>query len=386
MTGPAEAPVVAFAGGGSGGHLYPALSVANVMQDAYPGLRFVFFASQRPIDARVLQGANMRLVPQPVRPVRMQPWHWPGIGSSWRQSSRICRTVFEELRPAVVFASGGFASVPPVGVARRMGVPVALFNPDAIPGRASHYLAGKADRIFVQWPTTVERFRGSTPVRVTGCPVRAGFFTASRDAGLRCFRLDSSRKTLLVTGASQGARAVNDMILASHTELGSIPDWQILHLTGERDYERVAAAHNASGLAGRVLAYTDEMPAALAVADLVVARAGASSLAELTAAGRPSILVPYPHHRDRHQIANAEQLAHAGAARIVEETGTASADSAFVDALLTLMKDQAQRERMGKAAARLGKPDAAEVLSRALLDLAGLHTHEQTPRASEAAA
>lgn len=386
MTGPAESPVVAFAGGGSGGHLYPALSVACAMRDAYPGLRFVFFASQRAIDARVLEGENVRLVAQPIQLLRMQPWYWPGIGWSWRQSTRLCRSVFEELRPAVVFASGGFASVPAVGVARQMGIPVALFNPDAIPGRASRYLAKKADRIFVQWSTTVERFRCSTPVRVTGCPVRADFFTASRDMGLRCFQLDSSKKTLLVTGASQGARAVNDMILAAHKELGSIPGWQILHLTGERDYERVAAAHGASGLAGRVLAYTDEMPAALAVADLVVARAGASSLAEITAAGRASILVPYPHHRDRHQTANAEQLAHAGAARIVEETGAASADSAFVDVLLTLMKDQAQRERMGRAAARLGKPDAAEVLSRALLDLAGLRTHEQTPRSSEAAA
>ncbi|MCH7719990.1 MAG: UDP-N-acetylglucosamine--N-acetylmuramyl-(pentapeptide) pyrophosphoryl-undecaprenol N-acetylglucosamine transferase [Planctomycetes bacterium] len=378
--------MVAFAGGGSGGHLYPALSVAYAMQDAYPGSRFVFFASERAIDARVLEGANMRLVPQPVRPVRMQPWYWPGIVWSWRQSTRLCRSVFEELKPAVVFASGGFASVPAVGVARRMGIPVALFNPDAIPGRASRYLASKADRIFVQWPTTVERFRCSTPVQVTGCPVRAGFYTASRNAGLRSFRLDSSKKTLLVTGASQGARAVNDMILATHTELGSIPDWQILHLTGERDYERVAAAHHASGLTGRVLAYTDEMPAALAVADLVVARAGASSLAEITAAGRASILVPYPHHRDQHQTANAEQLAHAGAARIVEETGDTSADAAFVDVLLGLMKDQAQREQMGKAAARLGKPDAAEVLSRALLDLAGLCAHEQNPRSSEAAA
>ena len=381
-----KAPVVAFAGGGSGGHLYPALSVARAMQDAYPGLRIVFLTSQRAIDARVLEGEDVRWVAQPIRPLRAQPWTWPGIGSSWRQSTLLCRSVFEELRPAVVFASGGFASVPAVGVARKMGIPIALFNPDAIPGRASRYLANKADRIFVQWATTAEHFRCSTPVRVTGCPVRADFFTASRELGLRSFGLDASKRTLLVTGASQGARAVNDMILAAHGELGAISGWQILHLTGERDYERVAAAHNANGLTGRVLAYTDQMPAALAVADLVVARAGASSLAELTAAGRASILVPYPHHRDRHQTANAEQLAHANAARIVEETGTASDDSTFVRVLFGLMDDQAQREQMGRAAARLGKPDAARVLSRALLDLAGLRSHEQTPRSSEAAA
>lgn len=369
------APLVVFAGGGTGGHLYPALAIAEALRERLPRVRFRFFGTQRAIDRQILDNAQADLVSQQLPTFQRAPWRWPALFRSFRRVCAQCRAQFEADRPAVVVGSGGLSSVPAVRAAHRMALPVALMNPDAVPGRANRFLARSADIIFAQFEETVDAFAPGTNVAVLGCPVRSAFNRATREAGVARFGLDTRRKTLLITGASQGARTVNEAVAANLGFLEEFDDWQVIHLTGEADFETVRGAYAGRRLRAAVLAFSDHMADALAAADLVVGRAGASTLAELTAVGRGSILMPYPHHRDRHQLANARCLVRAQAARIVSDRIDRDANGrALRAALVPLMRDEKLREQMGAAARRLGRGQAAGQIADRLIELAGMRS------------
>ena len=367
----ARRSVVAFAGGGTGGHLYPALAVAKEIRTRLPDVEFVFFGTDRTIDSTILDNAGCELVRQHLPPIRPAPWTWPATLMGIHRSSATCRALFAERRPLVVIGSGGLASVAPIREARRAGIPTVLFNPDAIPGKANRLLSGVADAVFVQWVDSLPHLSRARRVQVTGCPVRREFNEAKPQDGLSEFGLDAGRKTLLITGASQGARTINEAVIANLDLLDDSPDWQVLHLTGDRDYELVRGAYTGAMTKAKVVAYTHHMAAALAVADLVVSRAGASTLAEITAMGKPSILMPYPYHRDMHQLANAKCLARVGAARIVHDAKDVSLNGPALRAALdSLMRDDAHREEMAAAARRTGHGDAARTIATQVLALA----------------
>jgi len=331
----------------------------------------VFFGTQRPIDQQILGAVDCGLVRQTLSPLSAKPWRWPAVVLGLQASHRTCREFFHAHRPAVVIGTGGLASVAPVREAHRAGIPVAILNPDAVPGRANRYLARLAAVVFAQWEETVGHYSRSVRVEVFGCPVRAAFQTARRQAGLAHFGLAPERRTLLVTGASQGARTINEAVLASVDFLESASHCQVLHLTGQSDHDWVERGYAGTRVAAKVMAYTENMAEALAASDLVLSRAGASTLAELTALGRPSVLMPYPFHRDQHQWANAECLARAGAARIVRDAVVANINGlALRAALEELMTDDDLRGRMSTAARRLGRPDAAERIAEEILRLA----------------
>ncbi|UCG17002.1 MAG: UDP-N-acetylglucosamine--N-acetylmuramyl-(pentapeptide) pyrophosphoryl-undecaprenol N-acetylglucosamine transferase [Phycisphaerales bacterium] len=365
------APLVVFAGGGTGGHLFPPLAVASALRLRVPDVRFAFLGTDRAIDRRILDGSDCQLIPQPVQPLRARsPWTYPGFLAAWIAARRRCRSYFAATQPVVVVGTGGFASGPGVVEARRAGIPTALINPDVIPGRANRYLASRADMIFAQWDEAAAYFGNHPAVKITGCPVRPEFQGASRQAGLSRFGLDDRRKTLLVTGASQGARSLNNAVLAILDDLTSIDGWQLLLITGATDQDRVSRAWASRVVVGAVVPFTEHMADALAAADLVVARAGGSTLAEITALGRPSVLMPYPHHRDRHQEANARVLETRGAAKTVEDKTDSRENAASLRRVLVhLMTDDALRTRMAEEARRLGRKDAAGVIASEIIDL-----------------
>lgn len=365
-------PLFAFAGGGTGGHLYPAIGVAAAIRELLPEARFVFFGTQRAIDKQILDSVDCGLVRQTLSPLSAKPWRWPAVVRDLRASHRVCRDFFQGDVPSVVVGTGGLASVAPVREAHRAGIPVAVFNPDAIPGRANRHLAARASVVFAQWGETKRHYPNSVRVEVAGCPVRPAFQTASRRAGIEHFGLDPARKTLLVTGASQGARTINEAVLACADFIAELGNWQILHLTGKNDHEFVTAGYAGRRVAAKAVSYTENMADALAAADLVISRAGASTLAELTALGRASVLLPYPFHRDQHQWANALCLAEAGAARIVRDSIDVNITApALRLALGELMSSGDARGHMSAAAAKLGRLDAADVIAEKLLELAG---------------
>lgn len=372
-------PLIVCAGGGTGGHLYPQLSMVRELARRRPDARLLFLTTERPIDARTIGrmmegcGPAYDIVAQPVLPL---PARVTGIWSfarAWRASMRLCREKFARRRPDVVIGSGGFGSAPAICVARELAVPTALLNPDAVPGKANRYLAPKADVVFAQWEATRAHFVGNVRVRPVGCPVREAFRTThDRAAAARRFALDPQCSTLVVTGASQGAISINQTMVAIADLLARRKNWQILHLTGSTDVGLVRMSYRSRGIAASVLEYTEFMAEALALADLVVSRAGASTLAELTAMGRASVLMPYPHHRDRHQFFNARVLADAEAAVIVEDQGAAMENAPpLAEALGRLMHDDAARTRTADRAARLGRPEAAATIADELLALMG---------------
>ena len=369
--------LVAFAGGGTGGHLYPLLAVAEELTKLLRDVRLVFFGTDRNLDRSVLDAHGFEWIRQGVRPAPRRPWHVPGFSIGWWTSVRTCRRFFHEHRPLAVLGSGGYASAPPIYEASRAGIPTALLNPDAVPGKANRFLGKRVQAVFTQWPETAEHFNGRAEVHVTGCPVRPEFKRARRRQGIEHFGLDPGKKVLLVTGASQGARSVNQAVLAALPELegrGVWDRWQLLHLAGRKDQQDVAAVYRgfASGPTARVVGFSRHMAAALAAADLVLSRAGASTLAEITALGRPSVLMPYPHHRDLHQLANARVLVKRGASRIVPDRIDPQANApVLTETLARLMNDREELGRLAASAQRIGTTNAAGTIACRLLGMAG---------------
>lgn len=364
--------VVAFAGGGTGGHLYPALAIAGEILAQRPRTGLVFFGTQRPIDAHIVEGAKCELVRQRLPGLTIKPWRWPAVMAGFRHSSELCKTRLQKQRPLVVIGTGGYGSVPAVRQARRAGIPTVILNPDALPGRANRYLAGKADLVFVQWQETIEQLPTHVPVIVSGCAIRPEFHQVDRVQAAKRFGFDTGRKTLLITGASQGAQTINSAVLANLDLLEAQDDWQVLHLTGEGDFERVDEAYRSRKIRATVLRFTDHMADAIELSDLVVSRSGASTLAELTAMGKASILLPYPFHRDMHQLANARCLVRAGAAILVRDRIDADKNGPGLRTVLEpLLGDGRKRAEMAAASHRLGKGRAATEIAEQILKLIG---------------
>jgi len=364
-------PTIVFAGGASGGHLYPALAVAEALRERAPGARFVFFGTKRPIERRILGGiAGCEFVSQTLPMISRMPWRWPGVLWGYHRVSSACRSRFSDDRPALVIGTGGLAAVPVIRAAVSAGIPTALFNPDALPGRANRHLAPLVDLVFVQWEDAMGHFPPDVRVEALGCPIRLEFNDAQRSEGIERFDLDPNLRTLLITGASQGAQSVNQAVVAILGWLEGVSGWQILHLTGDGDYETVRVAYAGRRMRATVRAYTDDMAAALGASDLVITRAGASTLAEITAVGRAAVLMPYPFHKDQHQMANARCLVRASAARILRDEVDPAINGPALRAILEpLMVDHSGREAMAAAARRLGRGNAAARVAERLMNL-----------------
>lgn len=350
-----------LAGGGTGGHLFPGLAVADALRRREPGATVAFFTTTRALDRQLLNTTPFEQIEQSVRPFTLHPLRLPGFWWAWHRSVQAARAYLREKQTRAVLGLGGYAAGPAVVAARSLGIRTAILNPDAIPGRANRHLARCADLVVLQWDLSRTHFPPGTNCRTLGCPIRVGFATADSATGRRLFDLDPDRPVLLVTGASQGARTVNRTLMrvwpAFHAAHG---EWQLLHLTGPADEAEVRAAYAAATTPAHVLSFTHEMPLALATADLVISRAGASTLAELAVLGKPAILLPYPYHRDRHQHANAQVLVDHGAAVLVEDRRGADANAPALRDALEQLASPAVRRAMAAAAGALARREAAD--------------------------
>ncbi len=350
-----------FGGGGTGGHLFPGIAVAEALRKRRPMARIVFLTTDRALDRQLLTPTGFEQIEQRVRPFSARPWDWPAFWLAWRASVRAAERQVRERRPRAVLGLGGYAAGPVVVAAHRHDVRRAILNPDAVPGRANRHLARRVDLVVLQWAATRAHFAASVRCEDWGCPIRSEFAQADAAVGRVRFGLSEDRPVLLVTGASQGARTINQALLRVWPEFSRAhPQWQLLHLTGAADEADVRHAYAAAGVAANVLAFTHEMPLALAAADLVVSRAGASTLAELTALGKPSILFPYPFHRDQHQRKNAAELVAAGAAIGLTDCKNAAANAGPLRAALEACAPDAVRARQAQAAQQLARANAAE--------------------------
>lgn len=371
-----------LAGGGSGGHLCPGLAIAEQLVEVDPGCEVLFLATERPIDASLLKPTGWPYRTQPVVPLPKRLGQLGPFIRAWRASTALCRKLLTDGKDTVVLGLGGFASGPAVKVAARLLVPTALLNPDSVPGVANRFASRYVSAIYLQWESSRAHFKkASQKCRLTGCPIRRDFVeqavqAPNREAILTTRGLRSDRKTLLIVGGSQGGHNVNAAVMKwlfggrAYPFEDVLRGWQLIHLTGRDDYEAIDTAYRARTIPAHVEAFSQEMAALLSVSELVLGRAGASTLAELTATGTPAILMPYPYHRDQHQRRNAEALASAGAARIVEDRCDPQINAEALDATIrSLLAEQGWLETMAAASKSLGKPEAANTIALSLKQL-----------------
>lgn len=365
-----------IAGGGTGGHIYPALAIARALerQDATATILFVGTG----------HGLESELVPHAGYP--LQTIHLYGFQRriSWRNLQNMfwtvrslweVRKILREFRPDAVIGTGGYVCGPVVWSAASAGIPTLIQEQNAFPGVTNRILSRVVDVAAVGYPEAAPKFAGhKARVVVTGNPVREDLLQETREESCRHFGLRPELPVLLITGGSQGARSINQAALAVHRRWAGKKEVQILHITGQTDYNNIIHTLQAEGLpiydgeAGRIVVpYLHEMPKALAAARLVVSRAGAIGLAELTLRGIPAILIPYPFASENHQEINARALEKNGAAVVIR-------DSELTGELLTatvekLIADSEKLRSMAAAAAAMGTPRAADEIAALVFDL-----------------
>lgn len=346
---------VCIACGGTGGHLFPGLAVAEEFRRRGHEVRLMI--SEKPVDQRVL-----RAYPD-YETVRLPVIGWPGLrlrlfAFAWKFAKAywLCRQEISQTKPLAVIGMGGFLCAPPLLAAAHKGVRSYLHESNSMPGRVTRLLASRLTRVFTGFESINRRLKGASTSYV-GTPVRPSLQKQDRAGALAKLGLDPAKSTMLVMGGSQGARGLNTLAAEAWKKL-SPEGWQLVHLAGEADFERLSNEYKSSGVTAKVVPFLDEMEVAYSSADLIVARSGASSITEITAFGLPSVLVPYPYAADDHQTCNAQELVRTGAAVCVQEKD--STPESFAGVMEALMEDSEKRSAMSKASASMFIQDSAK--------------------------
>lgn len=363
---------LALCGGGTGGHVYPALAVAGALQRELPDgqpLELLYIGSSTGAEVEIARHAGVPMRTIAAAPVRGRlPWEMAANAAIIAAGVRQARAILRDFGAEVVLSTGGYASFPVAVAARSRGIPVAIYLPDLYPGWAVRAIAKLARRVAVTAVEALRRLPTSKTI-VTGYPVRDEFWRAERNEGRRRLGLDPEEKVLFVTGASQGAHSINKAIAADLS--GLLELCEVVHLCGHADEAWLADVRAAlpGDLRSRyhLFAYLHENTSwAMAAADLAVCRAGASVLGELPAVGLPAVLVPYPY-AGGHQRLNARYLEERGAAVVLDDGDLGH----LLPLVGHLLHDEERLRTMRQASLRLARPDAASRIARMLLELAG---------------
>lgn len=352
---------ILFAGGGTGGHVFPMLAVADAVRELLPGARLVFVGTDKGMETKLVPERGYELELVKVLPIR-----GGGLSGALRGIGRAAgsipdaRSIVAKVAPQAVFSIGGYAAGPVALAARTLKVPLALMEPNAEAGLANRLIAPFVQRAYIAFPES-QRYFGKDATVQTGVPLRDGFrpvpYVPPRDS-----------LKVLVIGGSQGAKSLNEAVPRALAQLGN--SISVVHQCGRAHEDTARQLYQELGFGERakIAPFIDDMPRALADADLVIGRAGANSCAEICAVGRPSLLVPYPFAGD-HQKHNADSLAREGAALWLP-SADATPDR-IATTLRSLMSDTAKLIAMADKARRIGRPQAARVIAEDLLGLAG---------------
>ena len=362
---------VIFAGGGTGGHLYPALAILQSLEQQLPTTpAHLFMCSDRPLDSEILAREGVEHLAISARPFSVKPLGVLRLMRSWAPSVREARLAIHQFRNdarrVCVVAMGGFVAPPIVQAARVDRVPCLLVNLDAVPGKANRWIARRVQRVL-----SVQGAGGHESIPPI---VRAqARWSGSRQEARSALGLDPDQPTLLITGGSQGANSIDRMMrtLPQTDQLtDALRDWQVLHQARPENIEGLLAAYASSGITALVLPYLDNIAAAWGAAELALARAGAGAVAEVWANRVPTIFMPFPGHKDEHQRLNAQPLQAAGCALIEQDLQDPTENIAGVgQALVELLSDTSARERMHAALMSLGPADGADHAARGVLEL-----------------
>ena len=349
-----------LAGGGTGGHVIPALAIARELKARYQA-ELLFIGTSRGIENKLVPAAGFEL-----KLIEVGALKNVSIATRLKTLLALPRAIsaakkmLRDFQPDVVIGVGGYASGPAMIAAQRLGIPTLAFEPNLVPGLANKVVARKVKGAAVHFAETAKYFANA---KVTGVPVRPEFFSIPpRPAG--------AAPSLLVFGGSQGAAAINSAVIGALPQVrAAVPNIKIVHQTGERELAPTQAGYNSAGVAAEISAFITDMPGAFAGADLIICRSGASTVAEITAAGKPAIFIPFPRAADDHQTRNAQALAKAGAALLIPQsqlTGDLLAKN-----IIALLQDRTRLGKMSVAAKQLAHPDAGREIAEMAAAIAG---------------
>jgi len=356
---------VVIAGGGTGGHLFPGIAIAEEILARGNTHRIIFIGTKKGIEHRILRQLGYELQEIDIEGVKGR-----GLKALIKVTYQIphsmwqSRQILKRFCPDAVIGVGGYASGPAVVTARIMGIPTAIAEQNAVPGITNRILSKFANLIFVTYAETKDWFPQSKVI-VSGNPIRKVFA-----AGRAGAQEEKQYRQLLIFGGSQGAEAINKNVIAMMPQLQKMKDkLRVLHQTGDREVETVRRAYEQFGLDAQVTPFIVNMADAYAAADLIICRAGATSLAEITAAGKAAILIPYPWAANDHQTKNAEALASAGAAVIINEHELNG--QKLFGVIDDLLANKQKLRQMEEASVKLGNIKAAAKIVDACMGLAG---------------
>ncbi|HEX6960490.1 MAG TPA: UDP-N-acetylglucosamine--N-acetylmuramyl-(pentapeptide) pyrophosphoryl-undecaprenol N-acetylglucosamine transferase [Lacipirellula sp.] len=381
-------PHVLFAGGGSASHLYPGMAVADHMRRRMPGIQITFAGSGMARERHTVRIAGHHYTMIPAHAMPRNPLEAVRFVTDNVAGYCAARWMLREQRVSLVVGLGGSTSVAVVRAAVARGIPVVLLEQNAVPGRTTRWLSRAAAMVCAAFEEVRPHLHVQAPVTVTGNPSRAAFeelyrkvygkgagvgddpARAANAPHLKLLADPRRQRRLVILGGSGGARSLNEAVPAALAKLGdSLHGWQIVHQTGDGQLQETEARYAQRGLKVLAVTHIDEIASVLFASDLVVSRAGGSTLAELAMAGVPAVLVPYPQAADNHQTANAKVFAAAGACRMIDESQQAGAlDAALARELQPLVTDDHLRGEMGRGMQRLARPQAASQIAAAITD------------------
>ena len=353
---------ILIACGGTGGHLFPGIAVAEAL--LAQGHEPLLLISQKKIDSQAsakYPHLNFKVVPAIAKPATLSPKMIPFLLALWK-SIQTSKKIIRDFGADAVLGMGGFTSLPPVYAGYKLGKKTFVHDSNARPGRANVLTSRFCDKVFIGLQPAAAFFK--KPTELTGTPARPEIHKLPpRTEAAERFGLDPAKPTLLVTGGSQGALGLNQLVANAAPLLpGNI---QILHIAGPNDLPRIKAEHPVQRPGYQLIGFCDQMPSAYALADLVLTRSGASTLTEISLAGLPSILVPYPFAADDHQTANAKVFSEAGAAKLIQQKDLTPESLAKL--LTDLLTNPGALKLMSEASRSLAIPDAAEKVTTSIM-------------------
>lgn len=350
---------IVIAGGGTGGHVFPALAVARELRSSIGAVRVFFIGTERGIEARVVPREGYE-----IRFIRSEGLVGKSMLRTMRSLLKVplslmdARRLLREIEPDLVFGVGGYSSGPVLLCARMMGIPSMIHEQNTMPGLTNRMLGKLVDTVAVTYHESIKDFPPDRTY-LTGNPVREEILHGDRERGYRIFSLDRDRFTICVFGGSLGAHSINSAVSEALAGLEPLKEKiQFLHQTGEKDCDAVKSVYRAREFRGTVVPFAHEMADAYAVADLVISRAGATTLAELTACGKAAILVPYPYAAGNHQEINARKLWDMGAAQMILDREL-SGDT-LAEAIKHLIEDPEAIAEMERISKSLGSREAGK--------------------------
>ncbi|KMO85928.1 UDP-diphospho-muramoylpentapeptide beta-N-acetylglucosaminyltransferase [Megasphaera cerevisiae DSM 20462] len=365
---------VIISGGGTGGHIYPAITIARAIAEIEP-TEFLYVGSKTGLENTLIPKEGLPFVTLDVRGLERKLSFRNFITLGKTAASLIkAEAIIHRFKPDVVIGTGGFVCGPVLLAASLSGIPTLVQEQNVIPGVTNTILSKFVNRIALGYREAAGRFKNKDVLVYTGNPVRQDILTVSREEGRGALGLEPDKFTLLVAGGSRGARSINTAMIEVHKYFKDIDDIQILHITGDHEYDRVIKQLDGIdrkgryGQGSRIIPYLHDMPAALAAADLAVYRAGAVGLAELAVRGVPSILIPYPYAAEDHQRYNAQALVMCGAAKMILDKMLTGRD--LLEEILHLKENPKALENMTKASKSMGKPQAARAIAELALSIA----------------